>query len=264
MITEWRNPVTYALRVGEQEAPLNPLLGRALRLRYTGRIFCVHCGGKTKKSYNQGYCYPCFIKLAQCDRCITQPELCHYAAGTCREPEWGDKFCNQPHTVYLANSSGLKVGITRDSQIPTRWMDQGAAQALPILRAASRYISGLAEVALAKRVSDKTNWRQMLKQAPPALDLPALRDSLLGECAAELARIRAEHGEQSLIPAEAEPLEIVYPVLNYPDKLKSYDLEKTETVSGILHGVKGQYWLLDGGVINIRKYTGYEVEFHFE
>ena len=132
MTTQLAEPVQYRLPVGDAELELNPLLGQRLELRYSGRIFCVNCQKKTAKSFNQGYCYPCFIKLAQCDMCIMKPETCHYAAGTCREPSWGEEFCFQPHIVYLANSSGIKVGITRQTQIPTRWIDQGAVQALPV------------------------------------------------------------------------------------------------------------------------------------
>jgi hypothetical protein len=156
-------PVQYELLLSEQAMPLNPLIGKPVKLVYTGKIYCVHCGRATKKSFSQGYCYPCFTSLAQCDTCIMKPETCHYAAGTCREPVWGETYCMQTHYVYLANSSGIKVGITRQNQIPTRWIDQGAVQALPIFKVQSRHISGLVEVAIAKHISDKTSWQQMLK-----------------------------------------------------------------------------------------------------
>jgi len=122
--------VSYSLRLSEQEIPLNQFLGRQLQLQFQGVINCIHCNRKTNKSFNQGYCYPCFMRLAQCDSCIVSPEKCHFAAGTCREPEWGEQNCMIDHIVYLANTSGIKVGITRTSQVPTRWMDQGATQAL--------------------------------------------------------------------------------------------------------------------------------------
>ena len=128
------DPVSYTMALGAQSMPLNPLIGRMIKLSYLGKISCVHCGRDTNKSFSQGYCYPCFQKLAQCDSCIMSPEKCHYDAGTCREPIWGDEFCMQDHIVYLANSSGIKVGITRASQVPIRWIDQGAIQALPIMR----------------------------------------------------------------------------------------------------------------------------------
>ena len=152
----------YSLLIGDKKIPLNPLLGTHISLEYTGIINCVNCGRKTKKSFNQGHCFPCMKKLASCDSCIVKPELCHYHEGTCREPEWGERFCFQPHVVYLSNASGLKVGITRNTQMPTRWLDQGAIQALPILEVDSRQQSGFVEVLFKNEVSDRTNWRAML------------------------------------------------------------------------------------------------------
>ena len=128
----------YSMPIGDQLVPMNALIGKMLTLDFQGQINCVHCGRLTKKSFNQGYCYPCFQRLAQCDICIVSPEKCHYAAGTCRDPEWGESHCMIDHVVYLANSSGVKVGITRGTQVPTRWIDQGAVSALPIFRVRTR------------------------------------------------------------------------------------------------------------------------------
>ena len=250
----------YAFRLDEQEVPVNPLLGKRVRLEFLGAIHCTHCGRKTKKSFSQGYCYPCFTKLAQCDSCIMSPEKCHYDAGTCREPEWGERFCMTDHVVYLANSSGVKVGITRASQIPTRWLDQGASQALPIFRVATRQQSGLVEDLLRTQVADKTNWRALLKGDAVPLDLPAIRDQLLESCAEGIAALQQRFGLQAIQPVgDAEVLEIRYPVEAYPTKVASHDLEKTPVVEGILRGIKGQYLILDTGVINLRKYTAYQV-----
>ncbi len=163
MYTRLEQPVHYQLPIGDGQVDLNALIGKPIRLVYQQEINCLHCGRKTKKSFSQGYCYPCFTKLPQCDSCIVKPEKCHYHEGTCRDPAWGERHCFQPHVVYLANSSGLKVGITRGEQIPTRWMDQGAIQALPILEVDNRLHSGLIEQIIAAHVSDKTNWRTMLK-----------------------------------------------------------------------------------------------------
>jgi hypothetical protein len=262
MRTQLSNPVQYQLLLNDHSIDLNPYLGKRISLRFTGNIACVHCHKPIKKTFNQGYCYPCFITLAQCDMCIMKPETCHYHLGTCREPAWGEKFCFQPHIVYLANSSSIKVGITRQSQIPTRWIDQGAVQALPIFKVGSRYMAGLIEVVLAKHVSDKTSWQKMLKSQPEAIDLYAQRDSLLAECAAELAEIRQQFAPamMELLPDE-KVVEIQFPIHHYPDKLKSFNFDKTPEVSGILQGIKGQYLLLDTGVLNIRKFGGYELEF---
>ncbi|WP_333874340.1 DUF2797 domain-containing protein [Methylobacter sp.] len=255
-------PVQYELPLGAQSIALNPLIGKSIKLMYTGNIVCLHCNRAIKKSFNQGYCYPCFTSLAQCDMCIMKPETCHYAAGTCREPLWGEEFCFQSHIVYLANSSGIKVGITRQTQIPTRWIDQGAVQALPIFKVQSRYISGLIEIAIAKHVSDKTSWQQMLKSRAEPIDLIAKRDELIAVCEAKLAEITQRFGQQAIEFLADEPVvDIHFPVDSYPLKVKSFNLDKNTEVSGILHGIKGQYLLLDTGVINIRKFSGYEVEF---
>ena len=140
MPAEAGDPVAYNLAIGDKRITLNDLIGHKVRLNFDGVIRCIHCDRTTKKSFNQGYCYPCFRKLAACDSCIMSPEKCHYHLGTCREPEWGEANCMVEHVVYLANSSGLKVGITRATQVPTRWIDQGAVTAIPMLRVASRYL----------------------------------------------------------------------------------------------------------------------------
>ena len=255
-------PVNYQLTLNNELITLNSLIGHKISLLHTGNIFCIHCNKKIKKSFNQGYCYPCFSSLAQCDLCIMKPETCHHHLNTCREPEWGDKNCFIPHYVYLANSSGVKVGITRHTQIPTRWIDQGAIQALPIMKVSSRYLSGLVEVIFAQHISDKTHWQRMLKNQVEAVDLRVKRDELFDLCKTELAELAQRFGEKSmeLLP-EQVAVDIVFPVEQYPTKVKSLNFDKTPEVSGILQGIKGQYLLLDTGVINIRKFGGYEVEF---
>lgn len=134
--------VSYALVCGEHVLPLSEYLGRHIRLDFSGKIHCIHCGKFTRKSFAQGFCFPCFRRLAQCDSCIMSPEKCHFPAGTCREPDWAETHCRVPHIVYLSNASGLKVGITRETQMPTRWIDQGAVQALPVFRVRERRLSG--------------------------------------------------------------------------------------------------------------------------
>lgn len=254
-------PVSYTMPVGSGHLDLNAHLGRPLNLSFTGNIYCIHCGRKTSKSFNQGFCYPCFQALAQCDSCIMAPEKCHYHAGTCREPVWGEEHCMQDHIVYLANSSGLKVGITRTSQVPVRWIDQGAVQALAILRVRTRQQSGFAEHVFRQHITDRTNWRAMLRDETDTMDLLAERDRLLTECRQELDDLRQQFGLHAISEViGVEPVHISYPVLKYPTRLNSFNLDKDSTVEGTLLGIKGQYLILDTGVINIRKYTAYEVE----
>lgn len=261
MPAEPGDPVTYSLAVGDTRIHLNDLIGRPLRLDFGGVIRCVHCDRKTNKSFNQGFCFPCFRKLAACDSCIMSPEKCHYHLGTCREPEWGETHCMVEHVVYLANSSGLKVGITRGSQVPTRWIDQGAVDAIPMVRVATRYLAGLVEVACKAHVADRTNWRAMLKGDVPELDLLEERQRMLALVAEDLEALRQTHGHDSIREADEQGLGLSYPVQVWPAKIKTHNLDKTPEVEGVLEGIKGQYLILDTGVINIRKFTGYDVRF---
>ena len=260
MKTELADPVQYTMLLGDNEIPLNQYLGQSLQLQYSGVINCIHCGRKTAKSFNQGYCYPCFRRLAQCDSCIMSPEKCHYAAGTCREPEWGETHCMIDHIVYLANTSGLKVGITRGSQVPTRWMDQGATQAQPIFRVDTRMHSGLVETVFKNHIADKTQWQAMLKGDAQPRDLEQARRRLLAECSGEIEDLQRQFGLQAITVLEEHPeTRISYPVLEYPTRVSSLNLDKVPDVGGTLLGIKGQYLVFDSGVINMRKYGGYQL-----
>lgn len=260
MSARLESPVQYAFRLGEAQVPVNPLIGKTVRLEYLGEIFCSHCSRKTKKSFAQGYCYPCFTKLAQCDSCIMSPEKCHFEDGSCRDPEWGERFCMTDHVVYLANSSGVKVGITRATQVPTRWIDQGARQALPIMRVATRQQSGFVEDLLRSQVADRTNWRALLKGEAEPLDLVAIREQIFDACAEGIVGLQQRFGLQAIQPViDMEPIEIRYPVEAYLAKITSFDLDKTPVVEGTLQGIKGQYLIFDTGVINVRKFTAYQL-----
>lgn len=268
-------PLEYFLSIGNEKVLLNSYLGTSITLSYQGKVHCLHCGRVSSKSYSQGYCFPCSQTLARCDLCIVRPEKCHYHLGSCREPEWGLSQCFIPHVVYIANTSGLKVGITRETQIPTRWVDQGAVQALPLLKVENRYHSGLIEMGLKNTMNDKTDWRKMLKGEIEPIDLFAKREEILKELKmmdiSFYARLHSNiHSNVHLdrdasinpkdIPIEIiqnpELLNIEYPVLEYPKKISSCNFEKTPEVTGRLLGIKGQYLILDVGVINIRNLAG--------
>ena len=262
MRVELASPTRYWLDMEEGPIGLHDLLGRQLDLKWLGEIHCIHCGRATRKSFNQGYCYPCFRTLARCDICIVSPEKCHYDAGTCREPEWGEQHCLQPHLMYLSNTSGVKVGITRQTQVPTRWIDQGARQALPIARVPTRHDAGSLEVAFKQYLDDRTNWRGMLKDDYQPADLPRI--------AAETWQ-RVEPGldedlRQRLewLAEKSAPQDIDYPAQAFPQKIASFNLDKTPRVGGRLSAVKGQYLIFESGVINLRKYAGYRVEIELE
>jgi hypothetical protein len=251
--------IEYQLPVGKNSLALNALIGKQVNITFDGAINCSHCGRKTKKSYSQGFCYPCMQKLAQCDMCIMKPETCHYEQGTCREPEWGETNCMIPHYVYLANTSGLKVGITRHTQIPTRWIDQGATQALPIFKVQSRIQSGLVEIALAEFIADKTNWRAMLKGNAKPIDLKAIAKDLVPQISEKLADIQLKYGQNAVEQLDEDVVELNFPVSQFLTKISSFNLDKTPEISDVLLGIKGQYLIFENGVINIRKYTSYQV-----
>jgi hypothetical protein len=166
----------------------------------------------------------------------------------------------QPHYVYLANSSGLKVGITRGNQIPTRWIDQGAVQAIPVFRVKNRLHSGLIEATLKKQVADRTDWRKMLKGVAEPVDLVDARKKVVESAREDLKALAGEHPEFDFEELDDAPMELTYPVENYPEKVSSFNFDKTPMISGVLQGIKGQYLILDGGVLNIRKFSGYEVK----
>ena len=263
MTSRLADPVQYHLPIGDEQVALNPFLEHRLNLSFAGVITCIACGAKTKRSFSQGYCYPCCMRLAQCDLCIVKPETCHYHLGTCREPEWGDQHCMIPHYVYLANASGLKVGITRTSQVPTRWIDQGATQALKILKVQTRRQSGLIETALKQYVADKTNWQAMLKGQAASVDLAQQRDVLLEQVGDAMQAVNEQFENEFDGPVvevlEERAVDIAYPVLQYPQKVRSFNLDKNPEAEGVLQGIKGQYLIFDTGVINLRKYTGYHL-----
>ncbi len=251
----------YRLGPAGETLVLNSLIGKPLKIVFKQEINCTNCQKPVKKAYAGGYCYPCSLKLAECDMCILKPELCHFAKGTCREPSWGEANCMIPHYVYLANSSGLKVGITRATQIPTRWIDQGAVAGLPIMKVSSRYQSGVFEKLFASELADKTDWRKMLKGGVEEIDLESKRDELFELFGEDLDRMEGDFGANQIEILEREQItSIQYPVLQYPEKVSSFSLDKNAEVGGILQGIKGQYLIFDTGVINIRSHTGYKVE----
>ncbi len=255
--------IKYLLPIGDQRIALNPLIGKELQLIYHNEIRCCHCNKKTKKSYSQGFCYPCMQKLAQCDMCIMKPETCHYEQGTCREPSWGESHCMIPHYVYLANTSGLKVGITRHTQIPTRWIDQGATQALPIFKVSTRLQSGLVETALAEFISDKTNWRTMLKGNAEPIDLKQKAQELIPQISERLEDIRLKFGADAVEQLDEEVVDLHFPVSEYLTKISSFNFDKQPIISGTLLGIKGQYLIFDSGVINMRKFGSYQISAEF-
>lgn len=238
---------------------VNSLLGKTVRLSFHQNCQCVGCGAPTAE-LKDGHCSVCLVTLAACDQCRVKPETCHFASGTCREPSWGEENCFTDHVVYLSNTSGVKVGITRARNADnfSRWLDQGATQALPVFVAPHRLSSGLLEVAIASFMADKTNWRRMLAGNGDDLDLEAIAADLVPRMAEHLAL----YGSDIKVVHDAKTIALRYPVLEFPAKVSNpINIHQKPDLEGVLVGMKAQYLMLkiDGKVevVNMRKYAGY-------
>jgi hypothetical protein len=242
--------VGYQLPLGDQKLSMNQLIGSPIAMTYLGSINCVRCGRSTNKSFAQGFCYPCFSTAPETEECVLRPELCRAHEGIARDMDYARKHCLSEQVVYLSITSGLKVGVTRASQVPIRWIDQGAVKAIELARVPNRFTAGEMEIALKAFMSDKTNWRIMLMgKEPREINLVEEKErvaSLLPE------RLKAYVGKDPLVH------EFRYPVEHYPEKIKSLNFDKEPEVKGVLSGIKGQYLLFDdNSVINMRKFGGY-------
>jgi hypothetical protein len=256
MQTQFETPIQYFLIFQDSFLNVNQLLNKNIQINFVG-YQCLNCG-KKKKIFRQGFCYDCFMSSASAGDWIMKPELstAHLDIED-RDLEYEKRVQLQPHIVYLALSSEVKVGVTRQTQVPTRWIDQGAVQAIPIVEVPNRYLAGITEVALKNHYADKTNWQKMLKMNPetsgPEVDLLKEKASL-----------------KYLIPKEVQEFyysekknlyELHYPVLQYPNKVNSLNLDKSPNFSGKLTGIKGQYLMFeDGTVFNVRTFEGYVVK----
>jgi len=244
-------PVDYFLQIDEEKVPLNEWLGKELTVSFLGTRNCIACGRKTNKTFNSGYCYPCFTKLPENDLCIVKPHECHFDKGTCRDPQFGEAHCMIPHYVYLALSSDVKVGLTRKNNQLKRWVDQGAVRAIPIAEVPTRRMAGELEVHLSQYLPDKTNWRKMLKGEVTEVDLLAMREEVYGYFPEEFKPFQLR---------EDEWIDITYPILESLNKITSFSLDKQESITGRLIGVKAQYLIFDNGVFQARKHAGYQVK----
>ena len=254
MKTTIGDPIRYTLRLGDNTVELNPYIGKEIQLSFSGKITCIECGRVTRKSFAQGFCFPCMRNSPQNSECIIRPELCRGHLGEGRDIEWEQKNHVCEHVVYLAVSSDIKVGVTRSDQVPTRWIDQGASQARILARTPHRCAAGEIEVALKDAFTDRTSWQKMLKN--DVLEDPDW------DAALELARNTIPASHQQYWAADDEVLNLQFPVLEYPEKVKSVSFDKTKLIEGTLLGIKGQYLLFDENrVLNIRKHNGYELQF---
>lgn len=253
MRTETGQPVRYFLPIGYSEICLNDLLGKPVRMKFTGQINCISCGKQTKTSFGQGFCYSCLQTAPEASESVLRPELSKAHFGMARDMEWAKQHDLIDHFVYLAASSDLKVGVTRHHQIPARWIDQGASAAIPIAKTPNRHIAGIIEVWLKQYIGDKTNWREMLQNKIAEIDLQDEKMRALSLLPAELMKYAIDKSEITILE---------YPVLKYPEKIKSITFDNVPEIDSVLNGIKGQYMIFENGtVLNVRKHNGYFLEF---
>jgi hypothetical protein len=254
METLHTDPISYTLVLEDNRILLNNYIGRHIQLQFTDQIYCLECGALTPKSFAQGFCYKCLVRSPLTEDCVLRPELCRAHEGIARDLEFAKTHCLIDHYVYLAVSSEVKVGITRNTQIPTRWIDQGASYAIILATVPNRYTAGMLEVSLKPYFTDKTSWQKMLKnQLNSSIDLLAQK---------EQAYEYLPYEYKEFISDDDTITHLNYPVLEYPSKLKSLSFDTTPTINARLMGIKGQYLLFDDGtVLNIRKHGGYKITF---
>lgn len=250
MQTELGNPIQYFMVFPHNFLNVNQLLNREIELTHTG-YECLNCG-KEKKIFRQGFCYDCFMSSAAAGDWIMRPELstAHLDIED-RDLAYEKKVQLQPHIVYLAIASDVKIGVTRKTQVPTRWIDQGASYALPVVEVPNRYLAGITEVQLKNFYTDKTNWRKMLQNDVLSIDVQQVMEKIKTELPEEIL---------PFFQKDAELLHLNYPVLYFPQKINSLNLEKNPYFKGKITGIKGQYLIFeDGTVFNVRSYEGFKV-----
>ena len=248
-------PVQYYFKGEDSTIFLNEAIGKNVSIKHTGRIQCLWCRSNTPKSFAQGYCYQCYSTCPETEACVLKPDLCQIQWGKARDIHWAKEHHLDKHVVYLAFTGNLKIGVTRLKQVPTRWIDQGASMAIPVLELPNRYIAGLVEKFLMKHYSDKTNWRDMLMFKSDNFDLFA-------ESVRVIEILNPEFKQYEII--QRETYFIKYPIEQYPVNPVQLSVETNKTISKLLVGIKGQYLMFDDdSVLNVRKYGGYEIEFHF-
>ncbi|KAB2805330.1 DUF2797 domain-containing protein [Phaeocystidibacter luteus] len=255
MKTNLQDEVKYYLEIGDDFIMMNDLIGKDLKMTYLNQITCF-CGDLVSEVFRMNFCRKCFFEKPEAGDAILRPELSKAHLGEeDRDLEWEKKYQLQPHLVYLANSAGLKVGVTRIGQRPTRWIDQGAREAIVLAETENRFEAGQIEVALKAHMSDKTPWQRMVKGEDVEIDLLTEKKQAVQYVPDEYAKFISENDEVT---------HIEYPVTEYPTKAKSVNLEKNGSVEGKLVGIRGQYLLFSSGaVMNVRSHEGRHVLLEF-
>lgn len=250
------NNAHYLLKSDQDFLKMNGLIGREIKLEFQGQKFCSNCGNQFEDLFRMGFCRNCFFTAPQAGESIIRPELSRAHEGIeDRDLEFENSYQLQKHIVYLANSGDIKVGVTRLAQKQTRWIDQGASQAVVFAETENRFQAGQIEVAMKAYLGDKTPWQRMLKNEIPQLDLLAEKHKLKDKLEGDLAHFYSEDDSMQ---------DLSFPVQEYPLKVKSLNLDKEPSIQASLKGIRGQYLIFEGGkVFNVRANTGYRIKLSF-
>ena len=252
MKSTYLNPIRYELPIGSEFICINELIDKKVRFIFNDTIICILCGSKTKKSFAQGYCYPCFRNSPETSECILRPELCRAHLGESRDMEWSNWHCIAKHFVYMAYTGNLKVGVTRSSQIPTRWIDQGAVKAIKICQIPNRYLAGEIEVYLKQFYSDRTNWRKML--------IGDFQEDIDFNLVNNEVKLKLEKKYADFILYKEQWQDINFLPFIFQSSPQSLSFDKIKDFEGIVKSIKGQYIIFkNGNVLNIRKHSGYDI-----
>ena len=255
MVTELSTPINYFIEFEDNFIHLNQFIDKLFKFECTG-YSCLSCS-ESQNLYRQGFCKSCFFESPLAGDWIMRPELSKAHLNIAdRDLDYEKKIQLQPHVVYLSNTGRIKVGVTRKSQIPYRWIDQGAHEAVELLQTPNRFLAGEAEVALKKYMSDKTNWRSMLKNERDSSNIKSSKDHAKNFIPSNLLHYFID---------ASNVLSIDFPVVEYPDNPKSIKLNKDSFFSGILKGVKGQYLIFEKNqVLNYRAHEGHIFKIEIE
>lgn len=248
--------VHYLLQTDEDFVRMDYLLGRQISIEFLDQRICASCGNTFKSLFRMGFCRECFFSSPMAGESIVRPELSRAHEGIeDRDLSFEKSYQLQPHVVYLANSGGLKVGVTRARQKMTRWIDQGASSAIVLAETSNRYEAGMIEVNLKEHMADKTAWQRMLRNEDADLDLREEKKVAAGLIKEEWRQFVSDYDEVH---------HLKYPVLHYPAKVKSINLDKDPSLTAKLQGIRGQYLMFEGGAaLNVRGHTGYRIKVSF-
>ena len=245
------NPVRYIIDFDNDLIFLNQIIGKKIKIHKTGYC-CLSCF-ENLQIFANGFCKKCFFESPIAGDWIMKPELSKAHLGIeDRDISYEKKVQLQNHIVYLSKTSGIKVGVTRSNNMSTRWIDQGAIEAVVLIEVPNRYLAGVAVVQLKEKFSDKTNWRKMLTSNFEEADIIKNKKIALDELGSEF---------EEFFKTDSEVMKFNYQIDKSIDSVKSVSLKKSDDIEGKLIGIKGQYLIFeDSSVFNVRSNEGYVVD----